>query len=225
MFGFRHQTPRKRIPKTTSRGLNRIGPRFEPLEDRRLLTTFNVTTTIDRLDTANVTLAHPKSADGTLSLREAIYLSNLHTGVTDTVVLKKGTYKITISGDGEDNDATGDFDILESIIIKNASGAKPIIDGNGFDRVFDVLNPSGPGVVAAEFDGLTIRGGNVDGDGGGVHGLATPANLTFTDTTITNNQASGNGGGVYNGGGSLNLLRTHVDNNSAQSRRRRNLPG
>ena len=217
MVGFSRQTPRKRNAKANSRRLNRTWARFESLEDRRLLTIFNVTTTIDRLDTANVTLAHPKAADGTLSLREAIYLSNLHTGVTDTVVLKKGTYKITIAGDGEDNDATGDFDILESIIIKNASGAKPVVDGNGFDRVFDVLNPSGPGVVAAEFDGLTIRGGNVEGDGGGVHGLATPSNLTFVDTTITNNQASGSGGGIFNGGGNTNLLRSHVDNNSAQS--------
>ena len=216
MFGFSRQSRHRKSSRIASRRANRLGPRFEPLEDRRLLTTFNVTTTIDRLDTANVTLAHPKAADGTLSLREAIYLANLNTGVTDNVVLKKGTYKITIAGDGEDDNATGDFDILDSINIKNASGAKPIVDGNGFDRVFDVRAGSSIS-VSAEFRGLTIRGGNVDGDGGGVHGSATPSNLMFVDTTITNNQASGSGGGIFNGGGSTNLLRSHVDNNSAQA--------
>jgi hypothetical protein len=57
-------------------------PRLEPLEDRRVPSTFTVTTTADDLDGG--TLADPAGPDGTLSLREAITVANLMAG-TDTI--------------------------------------------------------------------------------------------------------------------------------------------
>src|SRR5207237_5057949 len=57
-------------------------PRLEILEDRRVPSTFTVTTTADDLDGG--TLANPAGPDGTLSLREAITVANLSAG-TDTI--------------------------------------------------------------------------------------------------------------------------------------------
>ena len=75
--------------------------KFELLEDRRLLTTYHVTTTADVVD----------PLDGKLSLREAIDLANAHPG-PDVIVLKAlphDSYKITIAGGGEDNNANRRF--------------------------------------------------------------------------------------------------------------------
>src|SRR5262249_41039443 len=55
-------------------------PRLELLEDRRVPSTFTVTTTADDLDGG--TLANPAGPDGTLSLREAITAANMSAGST-----------------------------------------------------------------------------------------------------------------------------------------------
>src|SRR5262245_51947757 len=113
---------------------------FEALEDRRVLSTLSVTTTMDRpLDTSVVTLAHRAGVDGKLTLREAIYLADISPG-PDTVLLKgNSTYKTTVAGGSEDLDVTGDFDIWDNLTIqKTGSGSDPVINGNGLDRVFEM---------------------------------------------------------------------------------------
>src|SRR3954470_7054115 len=100
---------------------------IEPLEVRRLLATFTVTTTSDTVN----------PADGKLSLREAITKANL-TAASDTVVLKSGKYAITRAGADEDENDTGDFDILAPLTIKGVSMDKTIIDGMNLDRVFHI---------------------------------------------------------------------------------------
>ncbi len=124
--------------KRSVRLRGRWARKFEVLEDRRLLTTYHVTTTAD--------LVNP--LDGKLSLREAIDLANAHPGA-DTIVLKAGpnAYKITIAGGGEDNNATGDFDILDDLTIKSAGSGFPTVGGNRLDRVFNI--PAG-------FDGVDL---------------------------------------------------------------------
>ncbi len=182
---------------------------FESLEDRRLLTTFHVTTTADLLD----------PADGKLSLREAIDLANAHPGA-DTIVLKAGpnAYKITIAGAGEDNNATGDFDILDDLTIKSAGSGFPTIGGNGLDRVLNI--PTGFDGVSLTLNHVIVTGGIAHGNGGGVAGESNDNTLTFINTTIKNNISTspggGFGGGVYNESGDVNVLsNSHVNNNSA----------
>ncbi len=121
---------------------------FEPLEDRRLLANYNVTTTAD--------VVNP--TDGKLSLREAIDLANAHPG-PDVIILKAGpqAYKITIDGAGEDNNATGDFDILDDLTIKSAGSGFPTINGNGLDRVFDI--PSGYDNLSLTLNHVVVTGG------------------------------------------------------------------
>ena len=218
MFGYRSWGSRK---NTFRRSQRRFRSRFEPLEDRRLLTTFNVNTTIDRvIDTSLTTLAHPFGNGGKLTLREAVYLANLdNSAPTDTITLKaKSTYKITVAGAGEDNDFTGDFDIVRNLTIKKTgNGSDPIVNGNGLDRVFDMQNDSN----VLTLDHLFITGGIARdaAGGGGVTGTVDET-LILTNTTIKGNistsPGSGLGGGIaLDDGSAISMTNSHVDGNSA----------
>ena len=218
MFRYRSWGSRK---NTFRRSQRRFRSRFEPLEDRRLLTTFNVNTTIDRvIDTSLTTLAHPFGNGGKLTLREAVYLANLdNSAPTDTITLKaKSTYKITVAGAGEDSDFTGDFDIVRNLTIKKTgSGSDPIVNGNGLDRVFDMQNDSN----VLTLDHLFITGGIARdaAGGGGVTGTVGET-LILTSTTIKGNistsPGSGLGGGIaLDDGSAISMTNSHVDGNSA----------
>ena len=72
--------------------------------------TYTVTTTLDELT----------PGDGKLSLREALVRANVHAGA-DTIVLPAGVFKITLAGAGDSINATGDFDIIDSVTIRGGS--------------------------------------------------------------------------------------------------------
>jgi len=194
---------------------------FEPLEDRRLLAVFNVNTTADRtIDTGLTTLATPYGNGGKLTLREAIYLANLdntaQSAPVDTVVLKaNSTYKITVAGANEDDDMTGDFDITRNLIItKSGSGANPLVNGNGLDRVFDIVTDG----IQLTLDHLTITGGITRTIGGAVNGVDDET-LTISNSTIKNNIATspgaGFGGGIALTSGDLTIVNSSITGNTA----------
>ena len=198
------------------RQLGRLRLRFEPLEDRRLLSAIAVTTFAD--------VVNP--SDGKTSLREAIDIANSNPGV-DTICLKQGTYNITIPGAGEDANATGDFDITESVKIVGDARCGSTINGNGLDRVFDLV-PSASGLTAPAIintpvagicltlQNLKVTGGLAIGDGGGIHGGGEFGNaISLCNTTICGNSATGAGGGIYDAVGNISLATSHVDNNTA----------
>src|SRR5262245_26723783 len=90
---------RKRLHWTLkARGRQR--PQLEVLEDRLTPAPLLVTT---RADVVN-------EGDGKLSLREAISRANA-TEERDTIVLPAGVYEIARAGPGDDDNASGDFDI------------------------------------------------------------------------------------------------------------------
>jgi hypothetical protein len=66
---------------------------------------------------------------------------------------------------------------------------------------------------------LTItHGRNVGGNGGGISAKLFPSTargLSLIDVIITNNSAQGSGGGLFVVGGTANLTRTQVTNNTA----------
>ncbi len=194
-----------------------------------------VTTTADVLDgdvsSIEALVANP-GADGLISLREAISASN-NTPGSDTLVLPAGTYTITRAGAGEELNATGDFDITASITLLGSGAATTVIDGDGLDRVFDVLGG------ASTLSGLTIRDGDGGPQGGGIAvGLGAALNLGSVivtanvaisgagiysqgNTTLADVRLTGNGdattvtGGGLNNSGSATLTRVTVDNNTA----------
>lgn len=128
------------------------------------------------------------------SLREAIIAANDSAGA-DTITVPSGTYTLTLTGDSEENAATGDLDITDDVTITGIAARQTIIDGNATDRVFDVKAD-----VVAEINTVTIQGGKAL-NGGGIRNNGT---LTLNDVTVTANTAgdssTSNGGGVLNVG-------------------------
>ena len=102
-------------------------PRLEDLEDRMVLSTFKVNTT---LDTVAVNLNNGKDATGHVSLRSAIMAANAKPN-SDTIIVPSGTYTLTLLGAGEDNDATGDLDIKSNLTIKGKGAQREGFFGTG----------------------------------------------------------------------------------------------
>ncbi len=169
----------------------------EALEARAVPAVFNVNSTADLLS--------PPA--GTVTLRSAIEQANATPGGNTINLTAPGTYKITLPGANEDNNATGDFDILASggnLNIVNTSGGSVTVDGNGIDRVFDINPTLADTPFTVTMQGFSITGGiasdpmNPDGgtsSGGGIRDNGR-ASLTLNGMAIFNNSATADGGGV-----------------------------
>lgn len=124
-----------------------------------LATTYEVTRTDDPTPGG----CKPKDC----SLREAISAANARFG-PDTVLLRGGkTYLEQLVG-AEDANASGDFDINDVITIRRSGRGLATVDGNGLDRVFEVITPGSDRVTLSH---LKITGGiapGATGQGGGV---------------------------------------------------------
>ena len=150
------------------------------------------------------------------SLREAILAANASPGL-DVIRLPAGHYTMQIAGSGEDLGATGDYDILDEVMINGSGAGQTIIDGNGLDRVFHVRAPSGWVV----FSSVTITGG-VDSSnwgGGGVCWEAVSYGAKLVpDTEVTGNTAltgRARGGGALVLATKLVVVNTNVHDNDA----------
>jgi hypothetical protein len=130
------------------------------------------------------------------TLRQAVYASNVCSG-EQTIHIPAGTYRLTLAGADENENATGDLDITGQVRI--VGEGMPVIDGNGTDRIFDIQ----PGATV-EMGGLVIQNG-FGGDGIGLidgGGITNAGNLTGTGLLIWNNV--GRVFGTYAGAGLAN---------------------
>jgi hypothetical protein len=204
-------------------GVNRLCPGLEMLEQRIVLSTFRVNTT---LDTVAVSLKTGKDASGHISLRSAIMAADAKPNA-DTIIIPGGLYTLTIPGAGEDNDASGDLDIVGNLTIKGKGAGHTTIDGNGLDRVIQILS----GKVS--ISGVTIEHGIVTGQGAGI--LNSGGRVSLTSVTIANNIVDGatgadaagsngatggagsaaQGGGISNAAGSLSISKCVITSNVA----------
>ena len=175
--------------------------RFEPLEDRRLLS-ITVNTLADENDGIAV---------GGISLRDAIAAATsgetIDFSVTGTILLENGELAIdkplTVIGPGA------------SLLTIDASGNDPtpaLKNGDG-SRVLLVSDGSFGTPIDVEISGLTLTSGDGGGDGGGIE---NHENLHLADSTILGNAAAGNGGGIFHTGGMLTLSTVVVRDNRAQ---------
>lgn len=209
-FWFRRRKAAKKASRPSYRQQKLLRGRFEKLEDRSLLSAVCVTTVLDVVD----------PLDNKISLREAIDMANDNTSFPglDTIILKAGTYKITIGGQSDDTNATGDFDISESVKIVGAQSKKSctVIDAQALDRVFDIPDATG---LQVTFEKVKITGGIADEplldvQGGGVRSFLPGNSLSFVNSTVTGNYAHF-GGGISSAGGDISLCNSHVDGNNA----------
>lgn len=184
------------------------------------------------------TTADDATINGNCTLREAIIAANTDTAVDncsagngfDVIILPPGAYELALGGSGEDAAQTGDLDITEGLYLDGAGRATTTIDGNGLDRVFEVLASD------VQIDAVTITGGGI-ASGGGISvsdgslilinsrveeneksglfvggGAALTLNLTY----VNDNRASGSfGGGIYVYNGSLTMTNSTVEGNTA----------
>jgi predicted outer membrane repeat protein len=139
---------------------------------------------------------------GDLSLREALALAKLIPGADEiTFAEALAGQTITLS----DGQLTIDSDV--SIVGPGAD--LTTIDADGNSRVFQA--DSG---VDATISGLTITGGQATGSSGG--GILAYGDVTLSDVVVADNTAAEWGGGIYVAStGSLSLLESTVDGNSA----------
>jgi CSLREA domain-containing protein len=162
------------------------------------------TFTVTRLDDPA-----PGACDSDCSLREAVRAANAGSG-GDTISIPAGHIRLRIAGPGEDAGATGDLDLTKSVTIAGSGARATVIDADGGDRVFDIKT----GVTALISD-VTLTGGFVDGNGGGI---ASAGLLTLLRDTVSGNHAllasNGNGGGI-DSSGTLTLTQTEVSGNGA----------
>ena len=188
--------------------------RVERLETRRLLATFDVTTTDDAndLDPGDGVC---QIVGGGCSLRAAIQEANaLGTTTPHRINVPAGDFNLTIEGTDENQALTGDLNLRRSMTILGSGPEQTIIDAGGLDRVFDVV------LGNVILQGLTIQGGFVSSEedafefyGGGIR---NEANLTLVDTVVTGNVAA-SGAGVANYNGDLTVERSVVRSNGSEN--------
>ena len=127
------------------------------------------TFTVTRLDDPA-----PGACDSDCSLREAMRAANAGSG-GDTISIPAGHIRLRIAGPGEDAAATGDLDLTKSVTIAGSGARATVIDADGGDRVFDIKT----GVTALISD-VTVTGGFVDGNGGGIASAGMITNYRTT---------------------------------------------
>ncbi len=153
-------------------------------------TTFIVDSVVDAVDVNRGDGVCSTSA-GSCTLRAAIQEANALSGA-DVVELPAGSY--ALAGVSEDGNDSGDLDITSPMSIVGAGAALTIVDGNGSDRVLEVLAAAGD----VSISGVTITGGLTAEDGGGVYN-ASSGTVVLDGVSITANVAR-NGGGVFSAG-------------------------
>ena len=195
-----------RRPHGQSTGSHRRVLRFEPLEDRRLLS-ITVDTLVDEFDGS----IH----DRDVSLRDAIYAARVGETITfdssldgETISLAQALGELVINKSLE-IDATG---LPHGLTIDAGNGADHIFaTGDGF-RIFYIDDGNLMADKMVSIAGLTLTGGDVATWGGAI---LSREDLAVIGCTISSNSAN-YGGGIYNSGRrTLTLTKSTVKKNSA----------
>jgi hypothetical protein len=187
------------------------------------------TATATIIVTCGPSIVSNSNDSGAGSLRATINSACIGSTITFDMSAGHVTSPITLT--------SGQLGINKSLTIQGPGANLLSISGNNSFRVFEVTAQTGASV---NFSGLTITNGRAVGNvGGGIYvsqpantrisscvvsnntatlggGIANSGNGDFTSeySTISNNSA-GTGGGIYNDSGSLNLINSTIDSNSA----------
>ena len=171
--------------------------------------TLTVNSALDEPDAAPGDGDCSSTPSGLCTLRAAVQEANALSG-SDTIVLPSSTYTLTLAGRDENQAASGDLDITESLTIQGEGTSYTIVDANALDRAYQVFSPA-----EVTISGLTVQGGDSGTTSGGGIVLSSGSQLTLEDITLSGNTAGDTGGGIYNNGGVLVLNRVRVVANNA----------
>ncbi len=159
------------------------------------------------------------------SLREAVITANA-CGGEHAIELPAGIYPLTVAGTREDEAATGDLDLTADITLV---GVNSIVDGNGLDTVFHVLEPA-----AVEITSVIVQGANGagilteselrlqhvtirDNDGPGLLISDRPASADLDNVTIERNRGEYGGGIVLSFTGQMTIRSAVISENYASA--------
>ncbi len=143
------------------------------------------------------------SSENDCSLRGAISKANADPSNTYTIQVPVGVYELTIDGMDEDENATGDLDILVSLNLAGEGIDQTIIQAGasteeGIDRVLDLLNDAEYKVTVSD---LTIRHGKLPENnlGAGIQVLGEQISLDLDHVAVRDNLGDGFvlGGGIF----------------------------
>lgn len=178
--------------------------------------TFIVNSTADTPDFAINSVCD--DGTGHCTLRAAVEEANGNPGA-DTInfdsTIDGMPIVLTLHGAGEDAAATGDLDITDDVTIDGRNYLNTIIDGDGADRVFDVISGT------LDLQHVDVRnGGGVD-LGAGIR-VRQNATMNLFNAHVTDNHASGSstvfGGGIrVDQTASFGADASLISGNSAQS--------
>jgi predicted outer membrane repeat protein len=127
------------------------------------------------------------------SLREAVRAGNARAGA-DVIVLKQGHYNLTITG-ADEAAAMGDLDVTDTLAVRRRAGdARPVIDANDHDRIFDVQSAG----AQLSISRVVLRDGAGGAQSGGAIRNSTSGGLgvRVSHTELLSNAANG-GGAIF----------------------------
>lgn len=128
------------------------------------------------------------------SLRDAILAANANPG-SDTIVIPRGVYVLSIAGRDEDVNLQGDIDVTDTVTITGTGAATTTIDAAGIDRVFDVRS----GTLVLQYVRVTggyaldVGGGPQTDEGGGLR-MRPGGGLFLNEVEVVGNRAAAGGG-------------------------------
>lgn len=160
------------------------------------MATFVVNTLIDENNGLDV---------GNISLRDAINAANT-TSEVDEIIFDINPGTITL--------LYGELLITQSLIINGLGADILTIDADQRSRVFNIDDDNNSADQTIILAGLTLTGGNIDDDGGGIRSVE---NLIVQDSIISGNTTVGvdnDGGGISSEGGNLKVLNSTISENS-----------
>ena len=181
---------RGRSRDTVRQPERRLIPELVRLESRRLLSTFDVTSTAD--DGSAGTLRWAVAQANAASSSSTI---DFQLTTPATITLTQGQLELT--------------NTAAAITIDGPGASLLSVSGNKASRVFQVDKG-----VTASISGLTITGGSTAASGGGLENYGA---ITLADCTISNSSVTGNyshGGGLQNSGTAV-LTDCTISGNSA----------
>ena len=149
--------------------------------------------TVDRFDDVTPIAGACTAAANDCSLRGAIQRTNTNPG-NDSILVPPGLYLLTVAGNGEDFNQTGDLDVFgvgEDLVIDGDDTDPPTIQQTTDDRVFDIDASAG----AVTFRDLVLTGGGSPGDGGAIDSFRNDG-LTIERVVFLSNHAAQFGGCV-----------------------------
>ncbi len=180
----------------------------------------------------------------TCTLRAAVQQANAVPG-HDEIVLPPGAHTLSLPGADEDMATTGDLDLVEPVTIRGAGAEISIVAAQGGDRVFDVRGIvngmfNHPEPPEYRFENLTIAGGSVASDGGGIRAVhpvslyrvvvrdnsaidgggvycVQDCYLQVTESTFRNNSNSSNGAGFFQSSGGSLLGFAHISRSTLRN--------